>query len=170
MLITSHRFCFLANFNEMGQKPLINTVSWAKQLSQYAEVVLCAWISKQAVVAACNMAGLFSACFLVAVTQHAGSSHVIIGGKWKPMATNASQGLNHVHFAKAKDSAGGRSSCQWHLCRHLRDFFILLCSLLHFSVLIVALCEFTGKAESVCDDLSLIGGYLAFQEVQQRIF
>ncbi|XP_072224795.1 ras-related protein Rab-37-like isoform X2 [Leuresthes tenuis] len=36
------------------------------------------------------MAGLFSACFLVAVTQHAGSSHVIIGGeKWKPMATNA---------------------------------------------------------------------------------
>lgn len=49
--------------------------------SQYAEVVLCAWIGRQAVVAACNMAGLFSACFLVAVTQHAGSSHVIIGGK-----------------------------------------------------------------------------------------
>lgn len=50
-------------------------------MSQYAEVVLCAWIGRQAVVAACNMAGLFSACFLVAVTQHAGSSHVIIEGK-----------------------------------------------------------------------------------------
>lgn len=30
---------------------------------------------------AANMAALFSACFLVAVTQHAGSSYVIIGGE-----------------------------------------------------------------------------------------
>lgn len=35
----------------------------------------------QAAVAAPNMAALFSAGFLVAVTQHAGSSHVIIGGE-----------------------------------------------------------------------------------------
>lgn len=59
--------------------------------------------------AACNMAGLFSACFLVAVTQHAGSSHVIIEGKngnpWQLM-----QGLNHVHFALAEDAEGGRFS------------------------------------------------------------
>lgn len=47
----------------------------------------------EAVVAAANMAALFSACFLVAVTQHTSSSHVIIGVgggvEWKPMATNA---------------------------------------------------------------------------------
>lgn len=76
-----------------------------EHVSQYAEVVLHAWIGK-AVVAACNMASLFSARFLVAVTQHAGSSHVIIVGKngnpWQLM-----QGLNHVHFAKAEHAAGG---------------------------------------------------------------
>lgn len=33
---------------------------------------------RRVVVPACNKAGLFSAYFLVAVTQHAGSSHVII--------------------------------------------------------------------------------------------
>lgn len=69
-----------------------------------------------------NMADLFSACFLVAVTQHAGSSHVIIGGEngnpWQLM-----QGLNHVHSAKAEDSAGGSFSCQWRLCTHRRGFF-----------------------------------------------
>lgn len=35
----------------------------------------------RAAVAAPNMAALFSPCFLVAVAQHAGSSHVIIGGE-----------------------------------------------------------------------------------------
>lgn len=58
----------------------------------------------------------FRHCFLVAVTQRAGSSHVIIAGAgggvdgkpWQLM-----QGLNHVHFAKdAEDSAGGGCGCQ----------------------------------------------------------
>lgn len=48
-------------------------------MSQYAEVVL--WMGRQAVVAACNMARLFWACFLVAVTQHAGSRVIIERGK-----------------------------------------------------------------------------------------
>lgn len=58
---------------------------------------------------------LFSACFLAAVTQHAGCSHIIIGeegGKngnpWQLM-----QGLSHARPANTPISAGGSSSCQF---------------------------------------------------------
>lgn len=44
--------------------------------------------SRQVVVPARNNGGLFSAYFLVAVTQHEGSSHVIIGGG-KKMETHS---------------------------------------------------------------------------------
>ncbi len=79
--VSDYLFCFPACVYEKGAKLPRKRAIWEKQQSQYAEVVLRARIGRQAVVAACNMAGLFSACFLVAVTQHAGSSHVIIGGK-----------------------------------------------------------------------------------------
>lgn len=96
-----------------------------------------------------NMAGLFSECFLVAVAQHAGSSHVIIGGKngnpWQLM-----QGLNHVHSAKAEDSAGGSFGCLWWLYTSGFLWFLFL-----WISLVVHLCALVGKTGAVCGDLSL---------------
>lgn len=78
---------------------------------------LCMARQAKAVVAACNMAGLFSAFFLVAVTKHAGSSHVIIeGGEKHGNPWQLMQGMNHVRRGTAEDSAGGSLSIA-----HVRD-------------------------------------------------
>lgn len=75
----------------------------------------------EAVVAAANMAALFSACFLVAVTQHTSSSHVIIGvggGGWNGNPWQLMQGLNHVlcFFCQSSGAAGGHFSSQRQRC------------------------------------------------------
>lgn len=101
-----------------------------------------------------NMAGLFSECFLVAVAQHAGSSHVIIGGEngnpWQLM-----QGLNHVHSAKAGDSAGGSFGCYGFAQVAEVSFVSVLLFFLWIS-LVVRLRALVGKAGAICGDLPLI--------------
>lgn len=72
---------------------------------------------RQVVVPARNKTALFSAYFLVAVTQHAGSSRVIIGGGGGAMATNA--GVEPCPFCQ------GTGFSRWwlQLCTQYRGVF-----------------------------------------------
>lgn len=137
---------------------------------------------RQCVVAACNMAGLFSACFLVAVTQHAGSSHVIIlwggenGNPWQLM-----QGLNHVHSAKSRRFSRWQLVAASDSLAHVIEvsLFVFLCGfcvmffcLFSFSFFLfwrACFRAFAGKAGSVWDDLSLIWSFRLIKEVHSRV-
>lgn len=103
------------------------------------------------------MAGLFSARFLVAVTQHAGSSHVIIEGEKNGNPWQLMQGLKHVRSAKAEDSAGGGSSCQ--ICSTLQRFLLIVVQV-HVSarlhVLFFFFVSLQGAVAVDCNDPSLI--------------
>lgn len=134
---------------------------------------------RQCVVVACNMAGLFSACFLVAVTQHAGSSHVIIlwggenGNPWQLM-----QGLNHVHSAKSRRFSRWQLVVASDSLAHVIEvsLFVFLCGvcvmffcLFSFSFWRAYFRAFAGKAGSVWDDLSLIWSFRLIKEVHSRV-
>lgn len=107
----------------------------------------------------------FRHCFLVAVTQRAGSSHVIIagagGGGWKAMATNA--GVEPCPFCQ-----GCRGFSRWRLRLPVMALHIakvaFVAVLLHLNFLCQCLCFLTKGRACVCDYLKLWrgGGSAAF--------